>query len=58
MGVSARLQELSTKHQALKRMIEEEAGRPGSDHAKIAELKRQKLKLKDEIAKLSPDGRH
>lgn len=58
MGVSARLQELSSKHQALKRKIEEEANRPGSDDAKIAELKRQKLKLKDEIAKLSPDARH
>ncbi len=52
MAVAAHLVELSEKHRALDRMIEEELARPYADDLKIQELKRQKLKLKDEMARL------
>ena len=44
--------ELSEKHRALDRKIEEELARPTADDLKIAELKRQKLRLKDEMERL------
>ena len=47
MALDARLEELSEKHRALDRKIEEELARPTSDDLKIAEWKRQKLRLKD-----------
>lgn len=52
MAVDAHLAELSEKHSNLERRIAEEMTRPLSDSLKIAELKRQKLKLKDEITRL------
>lgn len=52
MAISAHLQELSEKHRRLERRIEEEAARPGSDASFLRKLKRQKLKLKDEIVRL------
>jgi hypothetical protein len=58
MAVSAHLEELSQKHRALERKIEEEMARPGADTLKITELKRQKLKIKDEMAKLESKTRH
>jgi len=54
----AQVDELAAKHQALERMIQEEVQRPGSSDLKIAELKRRKLLLKDEIAELSARTRH
>jgi hypothetical protein len=55
MALAAHLVELSEKHRLLERKIEEEMSHPSSDTLKIAELKRQKLKLKDEITRLQ-DG--
>jgi hypothetical protein len=52
MALDARLEELSEKHRALDRKIEEELSRPTADDLKIAEWKRQKLRLKDEIERL------
>ncbi len=52
MALSAHLHELSEKHRQLERRIEQEASRPGSDDATIQKLKLEKLKLKDEIARL------
>ena len=46
------LDDLKAKHADLEHKIEEENGRPHPDDAIIAELKRQKLKLKDEIAEI------
>lgn len=53
MALEAHISELSEKHRALHKMIEEELARPSADDLKIAELKRQKLRLKDRITKLS-----
>jgi hypothetical protein len=52
MALAAHLQELSERHRALERRIEEEVSRPGSDDLQIRRLKQEKLKLKDQIAKL------
>lgn len=57
MALSAHLQELSEKHRQLERRIEEETARLGSDDIEIRRLKQEKLKLKDEIARLS-ETRH
>jgi hypothetical protein len=54
----AQVDELAAKHQALERMIQEEMQRPGSSDLKIAEMKRRKLLLKDEIAELRAKTRH
>ncbi len=58
MALSSHLQELSDKHRQLERRIEEEIGRPGSDDLTIRRLKREKLKLKDQITRLADDTRH
>lgn len=54
MSATAHLAELAEKHRMLERKIEEEMARPGADVSKIKQWKHEKLKLKDEIAKLSP----
>lgn len=41
---------LETKHATLDRRIEEESQRPMPDAMVIAELKKQKLKVKEELA--------
>jgi hypothetical protein len=51
MAVEA-LAELSVKHQRLEERIREELQHPASDDLTITELKREKLRLKDEIERL------
>jgi hypothetical protein len=58
MTLAAHLAELSEKHRVLERKIREELARPGTDNAQITQLKLQKLKLKDEMAKLQGETRH
>ncbi len=58
MALDAHLVELSEKHRALDRKIEEELARPPADALKIAEWKRQKLRLKDEIERLKHELSH
>lgn len=53
MSVSAHVQELRKKHQTLSEQVEEAQRSPGSDQLHIATLKKQKLKLKEEISRLS-----
>jgi len=52
MALEAHVEELSTKHRNLDAMIQEEEAKPSSDSLRIAELKRQKLILKDRMARL------
>ncbi len=56
MALHARFSELTDKHRALDRRIQEELARPLSDSLEIAALKRQKLRIKDELARLG-DGK-
>lgn len=58
MALDAHIVELSEKHRLLDRKIEEEMARPVSDDLAIAELKRQKLRLKDEIERLKHQPSH
>jgi hypothetical protein len=53
MTIASHLQELRRKHEQLSEMVEREQRAPGSDGLHIADLKKQKLKLKEEIARLS-----
>ena len=53
MSVESHLAELERRHEALKREIQEAQSHPGFDEFEVAQLKRRKLHLKDEIAKLA-----
>ncbi|HWK32583.1 MAG TPA: DUF465 domain-containing protein [Hyphomicrobium sp.] len=53
MALVAHIAELTEKHRLLERKIEEEVSRPGSDDLEIQRLKLEKLKLKDQITRLS-----
>ncbi|MEO0822179.1 MAG: DUF465 domain-containing protein [Pseudomonadota bacterium] len=53
MSLDAHVHELRKKHEALAREIEHKQRRPASDDLEITEMKRKKLLLKDEIARLS-----
>jgi hypothetical protein len=46
------LAELEQRHRALEAEIHEMLAHPAADDLKVAELKRRKLLLKDEIARL------
>lgn len=53
MSVTSHLQELRRKHENLSERVEEAQRSPGVDALTIADLKKQKLKLKEEITRLS-----
>ncbi len=53
MTIASHLVELRRKHEALSEMVEGLQRLPASDALKIADLKKQKLRLKEEIARLS-----
>ena len=57
MALQMHLSELERKHQALEREIQDAIAHPSTDDLKIAELKRRKLQLKDEIVKLRAGNR-
>ncbi len=52
MAIEQRLRELDARHRELDFIIENEAKRPSSDDMQLAAMKRQKLKLKEEIETL------
>lgn len=58
MAVEARIRELGSRHQSLERMIQDETSRPVSDNVKLKELKRKKLKLKEEMEALRAQSAH
>jgi len=53
MSLSSHLQELRRKHQNLSEKVEQAQRSPATDDLAIAELKKQKLRLKEEIQRLS-----
>ncbi len=53
MSVIEHVDALRSKHAEIDRMIQEEEHRPHPDDGALAELKRQKLRIKDEIAVLN-----
>lgn len=56
MSLQSHLTELERRHQALDRELNDLIACPSSGDAEIAELKRRKLHLKDEIARLKAEN--
>ncbi len=52
MPLALRLNSLTAKHTDIEREIDTENAKPAPDEARVSALKKQKLKLKDEIAEL------
>ncbi|HTX49175.1 MAG TPA: DUF465 domain-containing protein [Caulobacteraceae bacterium] len=52
MAIDARLRELGSRHQSLERAIEEEMSHPAASSERLRDLKRQKLRLKEEMESL------
>ena len=55
MSLQSHLGELRRKHETLSLKIEEEQRAPGSNDLEVMALKREKLRLKEEIARVSGD---
>jgi hypothetical protein len=49
MAIDARIRELGVRHQSLERAIEEELSHPAASSDRLKDLKRQKLRLKEEL---------
>jgi hypothetical protein len=52
MSLSSHVEELKKKHRTLSDKVEQVQRAPGSSTAEIATLKKQKLRLKEEIERL------
>ncbi len=52
MSLNMQAEKLEEKHRELDRRIEKEEAHPGSDDISIHELKKEKLRLKDDLEKL------
>jgi len=52
MSLQDRIQALRAKHQTLEQALEEESHRPMPNEDMIHDIKRQKLRIKDEIVEL------
>lgn len=53
MSVTAHVSALQKKHEVLSRTIEEEQRSPASEALHISQMKREKLRIKEEISRLS-----
>ena len=51
MGIEDHVAQLQVKHSELEAAIEKENARPHPDDIQLHDLKRQKLRLKDEISR-------
>jgi hypothetical protein len=56
MSNQAQLVELQERHRALEAELAEALAHPSTDDLKIAELKRRKLLVKDQIARLKSEA--
>lgn len=52
MALEARIRELGSRHRSLEDAIQDEMRRPAADDIRLKELKRQKLRLKEELESL------
>lgn len=52
MALESHIRELDARHREIDTQIQAEMRRPGVDTARVTEMKRQKLKLKEEIEAL------
>ena len=58
MAIEARIRELDTRRHNLDLAIENELRSPSGDQIRVSELKRQKLRLKEEIEGLKQARPH
>lgn len=58
MGLESHIQQLSDKHRRLEETITEELAHPGYDELKISAMKRQKLRIKEELERLRFETTH
>lgn len=58
MTIEAHIETLEKKHGALEQELHSAMLHPSTDDIQIAELKRQKLKVKDQIERLRSQTRH
>ncbi len=56
MAIESHLAELERRHRALEQEISEALTHPATDGLRLAELKRRKLHVKDEIARLRQEA--
>ncbi|GKX35065.1 DUF465 domain-containing protein [Hoeflea sp. WL0058] len=52
MAIEARLETLEKKHFALEEELHSALNQPSADDAEISDIKRRKLRLKDEIERI------
>ena len=52
MALAGHIQELSDKHRKLEELINSEMSHPDWDEVRVAALKKQKLRIKDELERL------
>lgn len=52
MALQGHVQELSEKHKKLEDLIESEMAHPDWDETRVAALKKEKLRIKDELERL------
>ena len=53
MSVTAHVDQLKKKHESLSQAVEAAQRSPGTDDFTISDLKKQKLRIKEEITRLS-----
>lgn len=58
MSIQSHLQELKRRHAAIEQELSRELAHPGADPLRVAELKRKKLVLKDQITKFGTSTVH
>ncbi|CTQ72367.1 MAG: YdcH family protein [Labrenzia sp.] len=55
MSMQSHLAELERRHAEMERKIEDALLHPSTDSLKLADMKRRKLKIKDEIERIRKD---
>ncbi|MEQ8748030.1 DUF465 domain-containing protein [Pyruvatibacter sp.] len=58
MSLAMHLTELHERHRLLEKQIEQEMHSPASDDLTISDLKKRKLRLKEEIERISGELEH
>ncbi len=58
MALQGHIQELSEKHKRIEQMIETELSHPDWDDVRVAALKKEKLRIKDELERLRSGSVH
>lgn len=58
MSIESHIAELVRKHGELEKKLAEAAQHPSTDPAELAQMKRRKLQLKDEIERMKTATRH